>query len=318
MGLASFDKQLRFVRINETLAQLSGVRVEASLGRPLGEVLPSSYDLIAPLLTQVIESGEPMYVQFENAKRCEGELWRHCLATAYPLKDDAGAISGVSLVQQDTTAERQAEQALRESEQRFRQLAEALPEIVWTADANGKIDYCNARWYAYTKCPGQSGLSEWSKFIHPADLSKWRESWARSIGAGEDYEIEYQFLRHDGVYRWFLCRAQAVFNSHGEIVKWFGTCTDIHSHKGVEHLLRRSNEDLKQLTAAATQDLQEHLRNITSFCQLAQQHRGELAGEAENYLETILKTATPMNVLLQNLRSSSLVSGEQQLSVGAG
>ena len=316
MCLAVFDTHLRFVRINETLAELNGVRIEATLGRTLGEVLPSSYDLIAPLLYRVIETGEPMRGQFANAKRRESETWRHCLTNAYPIKDDTGAIAGVSLVLLDTTAERQAELALRESEQRFRQLAEALPEIVWTADAAGNIDYCNSRWYAYTKCAGRDAVSEWSSFIHPADRGNWQESWARSIGAGEDCEIEYQFLRHDGVYRWFLCRAQAVCNSDGEVVRWFGTCTDIHHNKRIEHVLRRSNEDLKQFTAAATRDLQDHLRNVTSSCQLARQSRGQLAAGADNYLEIILETATPMNVLLQDLLSHSVVSGEQNRSVG--
>jgi len=317
MCLALFDTHLRFVRINETLAELNGVRIEATLGRLLGEILPSAYETMAPLLTQVMETGQPMHAQFANSKRAEGESWRHCLTTAYPLKDDAGAIAGVSLVVLDTTAERQAEQALRQSEQRFRQLAEALPEIIWTADAAGNIDYCNARWYAYTRCAGKDAVSEWSSFIHPADIGKWRESWERSIGAGEDYEIEYQFLRHDGVYRWFLCRAQAVCNSDGEVVKWFGTCTDIHHHKRIEHALRRSNEDLKQLTAAATHSLQEHLGNVTSVCQHARQYRGQLAAEADKYLETVLEAAAPMHLLLEDLLSYSLVSGDQHRSIGS-
>jgi PAS domain S-box-containing protein len=312
MCLAVFDTHLRFVRINQTLAQLTGVRIEAALGRTLGEILPSSYDLIAPLLTRVFQTGEPVHSQFANTRRGEGETWRHCLANAYPLKDEARTIVGVSLALLDTTAERQAEEALRASEQRFRQLAEALPEIVWTADAAGNIDYCNSRWYAYTKCAGKDAVSEWNNFIHPADLSKWRECWARSISAGEDCEIEYQFLRHDGVYRWFLCRAQPVCNSNGEVVKWFGTCTDIHRHKRIEQILRRSNDDLKQLTAAAAQDLQEHLRKVTLQCQLARQYRGQVAAEPDNYLETILEAATPMNLVLQDLLSYSLVNGEQQ------
>lgn len=314
MCLAVFDTHLRFVRINETLARLHGVRVEAALGRTLGEILPSSYEQIAPLLCQVISRGEALHAEFTNPKRAEGEAWRYCLTKAYPVHDKAGFVTGVSLVLLDTTAERQAEQALRESEQRFRQLAEALPEIVWTADAAGNIDYCNARWYSYTKCAGRDAISEWSNFIHPADLGSWQESWARSISAGEDCEIEYQFLRHDGVYRWFLCRAQAVCNSEGKVVKWFGTCTDIHHHKRTEQVLRRSNEDLKQLTAAATQDLQGHLRNVTSLCQLARQTRGQLAAEANSYLENILEAATPMNVVLQDLLSYSAVNGEPHRS----
>jgi len=137
--LALFDTNLRFVRINETLAELYDVRIEATLGRLLGEILPFSYEPLAPLLSQVIETGEPMRVRFANNSRREDEAWRYCLANAYPLKDEAATIVGVSLVLLDVTAERRAQHALLESEQRLRQLAEALPEIVWTADAAGTI-----------------------------------------------------------------------------------------------------------------------------------------------------------------------------------
>lgn len=310
MGLAVFDKQLRFVRINDTLADLNGVRIEATLGRTLGEIIPYVHDQIAPLLQHVMETGESAHTQFAHPRRAAGEAWRYCLTNAYPVTDDIGTITGVSLMLLDTTAEQEAELAVRESEHRFRQLAEALPEIVWTADAEGNIDYCNARWYSYTQCAGKEALSQWCNFIHPADLGAWRDSWSKAISAGEACEIEYQSLRHDGVYRWFLCRAQAVYNSNRQVVKWFGTCTDIHQHKCMELVLRRSNDDLKQLTAAATNDLQEYLRNVTGFCQLAVQYRGQLAAEADNCLETIIEAAAPMNVLLQDLRSYAIVRPE--------
>jgi|GEM_PF-3139225 len=317
MCLALFDTNFRFVRINETLADLNGVKIEAVLGRLLQDVLPSSYDLVAPLLQQVIDTGKPMSGQFVSTRSREGDAWQYHLANAYPLKDESGAVVSVNLILLDTTAERQAELALRESEQRFRQLAEATPEIIWTADAAGNIDYCNGRWFAYTKASGREAFSDWSNVIHPADLPRCREAWNRAVAAGEDYEIEYQFLRYDGVYRWFLCRAHPFCDSDGLVLKWYGACTDIDQQKRIEQVLRRSNEDLKQFTSAASHDLQERLRIVTSFCQmLARQYHGQLAAEADNYLETILEAATPMHRLLQELLSyAPVVAPEQQLSV---
>lgn len=312
MCLAVFDRHLRFVRINKTLAEVNGVRIEATLGRTLGEILPYYYEQIAPLLTFAMETGESVHAQFANARRGEGEAWRHCLTNAHPVRDEMGNIAGVSLMLLDTTAEQKAEQALRESEQRFRQLAEGLPEIVWTADADGNIDYCNGRWYAYTRCSGGNVASEWNNFIHPADLANWRESWERSTRSGEDCEIEYQFLRYDGIYRWFLCRAQAVSGNDGQILKWFGTCSDIHQQKETEQMLRYSNDGFKQLTAAASHDLQEHLHHVDRFCAHANQYQGRVGVEAERHLETIVKSATPLNLLLEDLRSFSTENGERR------
>ncbi|MGA8029397.1 MAG: PAS domain-containing protein, partial [Bryobacteraceae bacterium] len=317
MCLALFDTNLRFVRINQTLAQLNGVPVEATLGRMLQDIVPSAYNLLAPMLHEVIETGQPVQAQLENPRARNGDAWQHNLANSYPLKDERGNVIGVNVVLLDTTAERQAERAVRQSEERFRQLAEAIPEIVWTADAAGDVDFRNAQWYAYTKRPQNEPASDWSKVIHPADLARCREAWSRSVATGEDFEVEFKLLRYDGVYRWFLCRARPMWNSDGEITKWFGTCTDIDQRKQMEQVLRRSNDDLKQFAAVATRDLQEPLRVLTSFSQmLSRQYRGQLAAEADNYLETIEDAAIRMNGRMQELLAYSPSEPEQQLSVG--
>jgi light-regulated signal transduction histidine kinase (bacteriophytochrome) len=101
-----------------------------------------------------------------------------------------------------------------------------------------------------------------------------------------------------------LCRAQSIIDGNGEVVKWIGSCADIHEHKHLELGLQRSNQELKHLTAAATQDLQQHLRNVNGFCEMARQQGGHFALEADRCLEKLLEATTPIDLRLEHLLSS--------------
>jgi PAS domain S-box-containing protein len=127
------------------------------------------------------------------------------------------------------------------SERRYRSLAEAIPQIVWTSRADGQIDYHNRRWFEYTGLTEResSGRDAWRGILHPEDAQAWRERWARSTTSGAVFEIECRFRRSaDGAYRWFLCRAVPL-RDDGRIAKWFGTCTDIDDQ-------RRSSEAMQE------------------------------------------------------------------------
>lgn len=144
----------------------------------------------------------------------------------------------IEVLAKEVTTARQTERKdaldeLRESEERYRLLADALPQIVWTADVNGAFDYYNRRWYEYTGLTLEQTLDwGWQPVLHPEDAERCLNRWAISVKTGEDYEIEYRFKRaSDGAYRWHLGRAMPVRNAAGEIIKWCGTSTDIHDHK---------------------------------------------------------------------------------------
>jgi PAS domain S-box-containing protein len=114
----------------------------------------------------------------------------------------------------------------------FRQLAEAIPQLVWTTRPDGYHDYYNQRWYEYTgTTPDQSQGEGWQGPFHPEDMPETLRRWRHSLATGELYETEYRCRRYDGVYRWFLGRAHPVRDDSGRIVKWFGTCTDIDDQK---------------------------------------------------------------------------------------
>jgi PAS domain S-box-containing protein len=125
-----------------------------------------------------------------------------------------------------------ARNALRESDARFETLADALPHMVWSTLPDGFHDYYNARWYEYTGVPAGSTDGEgWNGMFHPDDQERAWDVWRQSLKSGEPYEIEYRLRHHSGEYRWTLGRALPMRDSEGRIIRWIGTCTDIHEAK---------------------------------------------------------------------------------------
>ncbi len=163
--------------------------------------------------------------------------------TERPIDDCAAPIHlaqsgtiGAVLVFRDISRRRQAEAALRASESRFRQLADSMPQIVWAARPDGYVDYYNERWYEYTGFPrGEYGQSSWEAILHPDDRQRSVETYFDCIRSEKPYQIEYRFKdRRTGGYRWFLGRAAPVRDPAGQVVRWFGTCTDIDDTKRAE------------------------------------------------------------------------------------
>jgi PAS domain S-box-containing protein len=176
-------------------------------------------------------------------------------AVAYPLKDAAGQVREVVLVHHDITERMRADLALRQSEERFRQLADAMPQIVWTARPDGHIDYYNKRWYQFTGRP-EGGDVSWRPILHPDDVQPCLDRWYEAVGSGRPFEAEYRFRdRLTDKYRWHLGRALPVVGESGRIVKWFGTSTDIDDRKQAEAALRAARDDAEQANQAKNQFL---------------------------------------------------------------
>jgi PAS domain S-box-containing protein len=134
----------------------------------------------------------------------------------------------------------------------YRQLADALPQIVWTSNPEGELDYYNQRWFDYTGMTLEQTYGwGWKPVLHPDDVQACIERWTQSYTTGEAYEIQYRFLRaSDQTYRWHLGRALPILDSTGKIVKWFGTCTDINDQKEVEANLAKSEAHLQAMADA--------------------------------------------------------------------
>ena len=150
----------------------------------------------------------------------------------------------------------------REGERHFRTLAEAIPQIIWTAGPDGATDYFNKQWHDYTGLDGErTGSAPWRLVLHEDDFPLAIEGWNHSVKSGEIYEVESRRRRADGIFRWHLNRALAVRDSSGVVVKWFGTCTDIHDQKNHQQTLEDKIKVRTAEVVAASARLKQEMRD---------------------------------------------------------
>ena len=146
-----------------------------------------------------------------------------------------------------SAARQRAENRLRDNEQRWHGLTEALPQLVWGATSDGACDYFSPQWTDYTGVPETELLGwQWMKVLHPDDREPTRKFWTDSVAGRTPYDVEYRVQRKDGVYGWFKTRGVPIRDEEGKIEKWFGTCTDITDRKQVEASLRQSEYELRK------------------------------------------------------------------------
>lgn len=185
--------------------------------------------------------------------------------TATPRIRSDGVLIGYIGTCIDVTQQKETADALREQEVYYRTLAEAIPQIVWTARPDGYNDYYNQQWFRYTGLTERETYGPHKKsIVHPEDRERNKELWEQATRTGQAYEIEYRFLRTDGMYRWHLGRAIPIRDAHGKIIKWFGTCTDIHDQKEAAEKMRTLNEELETRVIERTEklhtEIQERIR----------------------------------------------------------
>jgi PAS domain S-box-containing protein len=146
-----------------------------------------------------------------------------------------------------SASRRRAEEALRGSEQRWRSLTEALPQLVWGATPDGGCDYFSTQWTTYTGVGERDLLGwRWMDTLHPDDREPTRQFWTESVAGRQPYDVEYRIRRSDGTYGWFKTRGTPIRDNDGRIVRWIGTCTDITDRKRAEQELRERELELRQ------------------------------------------------------------------------
>lgn len=231
--------------------------------------------------------------------------------TEIPI-DDSGApilgaedqLLGVVMVFRDITERRRAERLLEESARRYQQLADSMPQIVWTTTSKGVVDYGNERWRERIGLlPDGQAANVWSTAIHPEDLENFEAAWKDARDQGQAFQVECRvYNARTGRYSWYLGRAIPVMNDAGVAEKWFGTFTDIDERKQSESALRRANEDLSQFAYSASHDLQEPLRNVIMFTQLfARRNAGRFDTDSQEMIQLVVDSAKRMEELMRDL-----------------
>ncbi|MCU7495390.1 MAG: PAS domain S-box protein [Ignavibacteria bacterium] len=269
---------------------------------------------------RAIEKGETVINETVNIKCFKGTP-KTILNSAMPLKDKDGNIVGAINVNQDITELKKAEEELRFSEEKFRTIAEALPLIVWTADTTGELDFIN-QWAIDFTGMSQEEVKGWGwlNMLHPDDVEKTAQLWKETLNTGKTLEVIPRFKRRDGSYRWFITRAVPLKDNYGNVIKWFGTSTDIHDQKEIEGRLEefkkeleRSNTELEQFAYVASHDMKEPLRMISSYLQLlSKNYKDNLDEKAESYISYAVDGAFRMNTLINDLLIYSRASSKEK------
>jgi len=233
------DMDDRIVFWNKGAEEMYGWTRQEALGR----------NSIALLDTRFPEGRERVYQELLRNGSWTGELRQRrrdgtlmTLAAHWVLhRDSSGHPTAVLKVNNDISGLRRTEQALRESERRYRTLSESVPVIVFTTDLEGQCDYCNQRWFDYSGLSWEETRGHgWKSAVHPADVDATLKRWRQSLAERSAFEIQYRLRSKEGYYRRFLSRAVPLFGEDNEVVKWLGTAMDIEDHRRAEELLQRS------------------------------------------------------------------------------
>jgi PAS domain S-box-containing protein len=205
------------------------------------------------------------------------------------------------------------EQKIALETRNFKVMADAMPQIVWTATPEGNTDYFNKRWYDYTGAKAGGDLTDpfGQQILHPDDTERTVQMWRRCVKTGEPFEVEYRLRDHaSGQYRWFLGRALPGYDDKGQIVKWFGTSTDINESK-------EAQQQKDEFIAIASHELKTPVTSIKAFTQLVQR-KLERGGNAElaGHLAKMDGQVDKLNMLISELLDVSKIdSGKLDLNL---
>ncbi|MBD2524635.1 response regulator [Nostoc sp. FACHB-133] len=296
----------------------------------LVSLVPQALALPSP--AQLEQANQELQTQIAERLRVEKELrkYQNHLEEMVAIRTNEITKTNEQL-QQEILERQRILEVLRQSEERYRYLAEAIPQLVWTTDANGECDFFNQNWCEYTGLTLKQSLgSGWLAALHPDDVQNANKVWSNAVKNSTTYNNEYRFKRaSDGSYRWQLARGLPLKDEQGIVVKWFGTCTDIHEQKQIleerAHLLEleqiarakaeTANRIKDEFLAVLSHELRTPLNAILGWSKLLQSRRLDQAKTSEA-LATIERNANLQVQLIEDLLDiSRILQGKLTLNI---
>ncbi len=293
IGLACLSPDCRYLQINQRLTEICGISVEDHLGRTVRDCVPALAEAVEGIVRSIMETGEPVTgieVAGQRADQADERFW---ITYWHPLRSPSGEIVGVNVAAEEITERKRAEAALQASERQFHTLADSIPQLVWMADAGGKIYWFNNHWHEYAGTSvRETGSHDWQAILAPASLDEARLRWAQTLEAGTALEMELSLRGRDGQYRPFLTRAIPLRDAAAAIYGWIGTHIDISERKRSEQEIR-SARDAAEAALRNLQETQNFLIEAEKLAALGRLVAG-VAHEINNPVGTSLTVASSL------------------------
>ena len=322
---AMLESEEKYRRIFES--SLSGILIT----KPDGTIVsanPAAQQILGMTEEEIIQRGRNGIVDVSDPRigsameelarngKFFGELnWRKKDGSVFSVEgysvifQNKGGRILLSTIFRDVTRRIEAERKLKENEQRFREMANAMPQLVWTATPEGIMVYFNKRHEEFPELVRQdSGRWVWHTCIHPEDLPETLEIWRRAVEEQSDAQVEHRLRDKSGNYQWYLTRCVILRDEQGKAIQWVGTTTDIHNLKEAERILRErtnsleeTNKELESFSYSVSHDLRAPLRAIEGFSGMLLDHEKCFDDETKRRIQVIRANAVKMDRLINDL-----------------
>lgn len=300
------DRDLRIQRFTPSAKTLFNF-ISTDLGRPLSDL---SHKLDYPEFVEDAERSLALLQPAQREVRAE-EKWY--IARTLPYRTDNDHIAGVVLSFLDITEQKRAAASLKESEQRFRLVADAAPVLIWISGTDKQSSWFNQPWLAFTgKSMAQEVDNGWADGIHPDDFDRCFQEYTASFDARLPFSREYRLRRHDGKFRWLIDNGVPRFRSSGEFDGYIGSCIDVTEYKIAEADLQETARQKDEFLATLAHELRNPLAPIRSGLQLIQKVGAE--GTIEKVGLMMERQLRQMTRLIDDLLDvSRLATGKLEL-----
>lgn len=239
VGLSFVDRNLRYVNLNQRLADLHGAPVAAHIGKTVQEMIPELFPQIQPFLLRALKGEAFADVEVHGPSPKPGDSDLTVRLSYQPAFDEANEVVGVSVAIVDVSQRKVAEEVIRESEEDYRNLFELSPHLQWILDSEGNLVDISFRWVQLTGMTReQTQKLGWLEVLHPDDVAPTMNALREALRTGEPINIEHRVKTVDGTWKWLRARGSPLRGPSGEIVHWYGGYENIEEHKEREDALR--------------------------------------------------------------------------------
>jgi PAS domain S-box-containing protein len=311
--ISYIDSKHRYVFNNKAYEAWFGRPSHEVRGRHMRDVLgEAAYEKIRPHLDDAL-SGKRITYEMEMPYLTGGT--RSIEATYVPDIASDGSIAGLFVLVLDTTERKKVEKALRESEERFRNMADHAPVMIFVTEVDGNCSYVSQSWCDFTGQTAEMGLGRgWVQAVHSEDRDTVKKAYVGALAKREEFRVEYRLRRKDGEFRWALAAAAPRFGPGGELLGYIGSIIDITDLKQVEEEIRErvrtrtaeleaTNKELESFSYTVAHDLRSPLRAMHRYGEILRETYAEQPLDAEglDFLARIESSAKRMDVLIEGL-----------------